>query len=67
MSLFANEVGGGVAAANEVGGGVAALNSKACHICGQVGHLSADCDLPAGNTACYNCGQQGHKSSECPN
>ena len=33
MSLFANEVGGVVAA----------LNSKACHICGELGHLKRDC------------------------
>lgn len=43
------------------------LAGKRCFNCGQNGHLSADCGVPAGNTACYGCGQQGHKSNECPN
>ena len=45
-------------------GGVA---GRRCFNCGKTGHLSADCDLPAGNMACYNCGEIGHKSADCPN
>lgn len=39
---------------------------RRCFNCGNSGHLSADCVMPAGNTACYVCGMEGHKSKECP-
>mmetsp|Transcript_43940 Transcript_43940/g.141660 ORF Transcript_43940/g.141660 Transcript_43940/m.141660 type:complete len:118 (+) Transcript_43940:77-430(+) len=39
---------------------------RRCFNCGKPGHLSADCELPPGNTACYNCGKPGHKSADCP-
>jgi len=68
-SMGADAVASALEARGEGGGGRRrkGAGGRRCFNCGQVGHLSADCDLPPGNTACYNCGQQGHKSSECPN
>ena len=39
---------------------------RRCFNCGKFGHISADCQKPAGNKACYNCGQEGHIAKDCP-
>ena len=41
-------------------------NRRRCFNCGEAGHQTKECALPAGNTNCYGCGQSGHKASECP-
>jgi cellular nucleic acid-binding protein len=55
--------GGGKKKSRRNGG----LASKRCFNCGQNGHLSADCPVPAGNTACYLCQQASPSAfSRCP-
>lgn len=46
---------------------------KACHTCGEVGHLKRDCpqggaggDGAAAPKACHTCGDVGHLKRECP-
>lgn len=41
---------------------------RACHNCGQEGHISKECDQPrnTANMTCTNCEETGHWWKECP-
>lgn len=40
-------------------------DGRACHNCGDEGHLSRECDKPR-VMKCRNCDEEGHASRECP-
>jgi cellular nucleic acid-binding protein len=59
--------------ANGIDGIAPQQNAKACHICGEIGHLKRDCPQAGGGgggrnagKVCHNCGQPGHLKRDCP-
>ncbi|KAJ4292643.1 hypothetical protein N0V90_009306 [Kalmusia sp. IMI 367209] len=38
---------------------------RACHSCGEEGHMKRDCPKASGRGACYNCGMTGHNRADC--
>ena len=46
-----------------------ATRTKACHLCGDAGHLKRDCPQNDGTQtapACHICGEVGHLKRDCP-
>lgn len=41
-----------------------AMTRVRCYNCGQIGHLSYNCQSPQVRKACYTCGNQGHLSRD---
>ena len=37
-----------------------------CYNCGQMGHISYDCQSPQVRKTCFSCGNAGHLSRDCP-
>jgi cellular nucleic acid-binding protein len=47
------------------------MSTRACHICGETGHIKRDCpqndgSTPATQSTCHICGEVGHLKRECP-
>jgi cellular nucleic acid-binding protein len=42
------------------------VDKQRCYNCGQVGHISFDCQQPQVRKACYTCGNSGHLARDCP-
>ena len=64
-----NALGAGMANLSTGGGGNSRGRRVTCYNCGEVGHISAACEMPRQEGAlhrkCFNCGKPGHLSADC--